>query len=66
MAGGAKRLTFTGIPGRVYGIQRSGNLTSWQQIDTVTAPENGVVTFDDPSPLVGSGFYRIIYPAETN
>lgn len=63
VAGGAKRLSFTGIPGRVYGIQRSANLSGWTQIDTVTAPENGVVTFDDPAPLAGKGFYRIVYPA---
>ncbi len=63
VAGGAKRLTFSGIPGRVYGIERSGTLTGWTQINTVTAPENGMVTFDDPNPLPGSGFYRIVYPA---
>lgn len=62
--GGAKRLSFTGIPGRIYGIQRSGNLSSWTQIDTVAAPPGGAVTFDDPSPLPGKGFYRIIYPVE--
>jgi hypothetical protein len=61
---GVKRLSFTGIPGRVYGIQRSGNLSGWTQIDTVTAPPGGAVTFDDPSPLSGKGFYRIIFPAE--
>jgi hypothetical protein len=62
--GGAKRLSFTGIPGRIYGIQRSGNLSSWTQIDTIAAPPGGAVTFDDPSPLPGKGFYRIIYPVE--
>jgi hypothetical protein len=61
---GVSRLSFTGIPGRVYGIQRSATLSGWTQIDTVTAPGNGVVTFDDPSPLPGKGFYRIIFPAE--
>ncbi|MFY7817415.1 MAG: beta strand repeat-containing protein [Akkermansiaceae bacterium] len=66
VAGGAKRLTFTGIPGRVYGIQRSSDLNTWIQINTVTTPENGSVTFDDPSPLQGSGFYRIVYPAADN
>lgn len=62
---GVKRLSFTGIPGRVYGIQRSDDLTTWTQIDTVTTPPGGAVTFDDPSPLPGKGFYRIIFPAET-
>jgi hypothetical protein len=63
-SGGVKRLSFTGIPGRVYGIQRSSNLGGWIQIDTVTAPPGGAVTFDDPSPLPDKGFYRIIFPAE--
>ena len=61
---GVKRLSFTGIPGRVYGIQRSDDLSDWTQIDTVTTPPGGAVTFDDPSPLPGKGFYRIIFPAE--
>lgn len=61
---GVKRLSFTGIPGRVYGIQRSATLSGWTQIDTVTAPGSGVVAYDDPSPLPGTGFYRIIFPAE--
>jgi hypothetical protein len=61
---GVKRLSFTGIPGRVYGIQRSDNLSGWTQIDTVTAPTGGAVTFDDESPLPGKGFYRIIFPAQ--
>lgn len=64
-AGGVKRLNFTGIPGRVYGIQRSDNLSDWTQIDTVTTPPGGAVEFDDASPLPGKGFYRIIFPAET-
>jgi hypothetical protein len=64
--GGAKRLSFSGIPGRVYGIQRSSDLTGWTQIGTATAPQDGSVTFDDPNPLVGKGFYRIVYPAADN
>jgi hypothetical protein len=61
---GAKRLSFTGIPGRVYGIQRSPNLGGWIQIATVTPPPGGAATFDDPNPLPDKGFYRIIFPAE--
>ncbi len=64
--GGVKRLSFTGIPGRVYGIQRSSNLTGWTQIGTTTAPQDGSVTYDDPNPLPGQGFYRIVYPAAAN
>ena len=64
--GGVKRLSFGGIPGRIYGIQRSSDLTTWTQIGTVTTPQNGSATFDDPSPLAGKGFYRIVYPAADN
>ncbi len=64
--GGVKRLSFGGIPGRVYGIQRSSDLTTWTQIGTVATPQSGSVTFDDPNPLVGKGFYRIVYPAADN
>lgn len=63
LSGGSKRLSFTGLPGRTYGIQRSSNLTGWTQIGTVTAPGSGPTTFDDPSPLADKGFYRIVYPA---
>jgi hypothetical protein len=61
---GVKRLTFTGIPGRVYGIQRSSTLTGWTQIGTVTASVDGAAIYNDTSPLLDKGFYRIIFPAE--
>ncbi|MFM7181846.1 MAG: beta strand repeat-containing protein [Verrucomicrobiales bacterium] len=62
---GVRRLNFTGIPARVYGIQRSGTLApgGWTQIGIVTAPTGGACEYDDPSPLPERGFYRIIYPA---
>jgi hypothetical protein len=61
---GVKRLSFTGIPGRVYGIQRSSTLTGWTQIGTVTASVDGAAIYNDTSPLLDKGFYRIIFPAE--
>lgn len=64
IAGGAMRLGFNGIPGRVYGIQRSTDLSTWTQIATPTASSTGAVTIDDPSPPEGSAFYRIIFPAQ--
>jgi hypothetical protein len=66
ITGGGKRLSFIGISGRVYGIERSGTLTGWTQIGTVTAPESGAVTFDDANPPQDKGFYRIVYPAAPN
>jgi hypothetical protein len=62
--GGAMRLAFFGIPGRVYGIQRSIDLMNWTQIAAPTANAAGAVTIDDPAPPQPSAFYRIIFPAQ--
>jgi hypothetical protein len=65
LPGGEVRLTFRGIPGRTYAIQRSTTMLdgSWTQIQTVTAGENAQVTFDDPEAPAHSTFYRIGIPA---
>jgi hypothetical protein len=62
--GGVVRLSFTGIPGRVYGIERSENLGGWTQIGSITTPVDGVVIYDDASPLPGKGFYRVRFPSD--
>ncbi len=62
--GGGIRLAFSGVPGRVYGIQRSTNLKTWTQIAAPTANAQGGVSFDDSSPPQDWAFYRIIFPAE--
>jgi hypothetical protein len=64
LPGGGVRLTFRGIPGRTYAIQRSTTMLdgSWTQIQTVTAGENAQVTFDDPEAPAHSTFYRIGIP----
>ena len=64
--GGAVRVTFNGIPGRTYGIQRSTTMAggTWTQISAVTAGSNSVVTFDDLNPPTTSAFYRIAFPAQ--
>ena len=51
-------LTFRGIPGRTYVIQRSTNLATWTTLATVTATADGRITFTDPSPPQPSGYYR--------
>ena len=60
-------IEFTTIPGRVYAIQYSSNLTSWVTvIPSVTAPSNKVQWYDDgppkteSKPTTGSRFYQII------
>ena len=51
-------LTFRGIPGRTYTIQRSTNLLTWTTLATVTAAADGRITYTDPSPPQPSGYYR--------
>jgi hypothetical protein len=64
LTGGDIGISFQGIPGRSYQIQRSPDMTdgSWQTIATVTAASNGAVTFTDNDPPPGSGYYRMRIP----
>jgi hypothetical protein len=64
LPGGGVRLTFQGIPGRTYAIQRSTTMLdgSWTQIQTVTAGEHTQVSFDDPDAPANSAFYRVTLP----
>jgi hypothetical protein len=64
LTGGDIGISFQGIPGRSYQIQRSPDMTdgSWQTIATVTAASNGAVTFTDDDPPPGAGYYRMRIP----
>ena len=53
------RITFQGIPGVGYAIQRSIDLSTWTHLTTVMAGENGLVTFTDDAPPQPSAFYRL-------
>ena len=55
---GVADLTFRGIPGRSYTIQRSTNLATWTNLATVTAAADGKIRFTDTSPPQPSGYYR--------
>jgi hypothetical protein len=55
---GVVDLTFRGIPGRSYTIQRSTNLTTWTTLATVTAAVDGKIRFTDTTPPQPSGYYR--------
>jgi hypothetical protein len=63
---GGVRLSFQGLPGRTYSIQRSTTLLagSWTQISTVTAGDDSEVSFDDPEAPANSAFYRVGIPAQ--
>jgi len=61
---GSPTLSFAGIPGYSYGVQRSTNLPVWVTIWTTNTPSNGLFNFtDDFSDLGGvppaSAFYRL-------
>lgn len=56
------QISFNGIPGVTYQIKRSGDLSNWFLIETITAPVNGVIDYTDPDPLPGKGFYRLVIP----
>jgi hypothetical protein len=55
-------LSYQGIAGQSYPIQRSLQLTDWTNIGIATAGPDGTVSFTDPSPPDGKAFYRIVLP----
>ena len=60
--GGQIGLTFQGIPGRSYQIQRSTDLSTWATITSVTANSSGTMIYTDASPPQPSAYYRIAIP----
>jgi len=60
---GKPEVTFQGIPGRTYHVQRAtGELTHWTTVATLTADSVGRISFTDNAPPPGSAFYRISSP----
>jgi hypothetical protein len=60
---GKMEVSFQGIPGRSYRIQRSaGDLDQWTTLATLTAGPSGKVSFPDDAPPPGSAFYRLATP----
>ncbi len=55
-------LSFQGIPGRTYLVQRSTDMTQWNTLTTAVANASGAISFVDESPPPGSAFYRIAKP----
>ncbi len=61
--GGKANITFQGIPGRTYRVQRStGDLSKWTTLSTLVADSVGRISFTDDAPPPGSAFYRISSP----
>jgi hypothetical protein len=52
-------ITFSGVPGYGYDVERADNLGgSWSTLLTTNAPPGGVWLFDDQNPPQPNAFYR--------
>jgi len=61
LVGGEVRLRFTGIPGRIYYVERADSVTGpWpDRLAAITMPIEGVVEFVDTTGLISpQSFYR--------
>jgi hypothetical protein len=59
--GGAVSMTFAGIPGYTYNVQRSSDLSTWNTIWTTNAPPGGVFQFSDSAAPQPNAFYRLLW-----
>ena len=59
-AGGQTSVLFLGTPGQSYEIQRATTLSpaDWTTIATLTAGDDGILVFTDPSPASPRSYYR--------
>lgn len=54
-------LTYAGIPGRLYALERSpalGEAAHWVCLQALLASPAGLIEFTDPHPLPGEAYYR--------
>jgi hypothetical protein len=64
VGGSSATVSFAGIPGYNYGVQRSTNMVDWVTIGTTNAPANGLFIFTDNFSDLGgsipaSAYYRL-------
>jgi hypothetical protein len=58
------RVSFTGVPGRTYTIERARAVTGpWSTVVTPTVPSNGSIEYIDANPPAAGAFYRTSEPA---
>ena len=62
LQGGGMATLHYGIPGRSYLIERSTDLLNWTTLATLIAAPDGSLPYTDPSPPLGSAFYRTRTP----
>jgi hypothetical protein len=59
LSGGNANLTFYGIPGTTYTVQRSTDLSTWTDLTTVTADSNGLVSYVDVGAPTPNAYYQL-------
>jgi hypothetical protein len=60
---GGLLVSFGGIVGRTYSVQRAPAVTGpWINIGPATVGPNGIGSFQDTNPPAGGAFYRTTYP----
>lgn len=65
VSGSTATVSFVGIPGYSYSVERSTNLVNWATITTTNAPANGGFNFTDDfndlGTVPGAAYYRLRY-----
>ena len=63
LTNGFKTITYTGIPGFSYSVNRTTNLLAagWTTIWTTNMPPGGVFQFTDPNPTQPTAFYQLLW-----
>lgn len=59
MLSDGRRITGTGEPNRAYAVERSTDLSSWEEVAQATADASGRFSAADPNPPGAMGFYRL-------
>ncbi len=63
MGDGEVQLSFHGVAGASYQIQRSsGDLVEWDTLETVTTGATGIILWTDDDPPFPRAFYRLRRP----
>jgi alpha-tubulin suppressor-like RCC1 family protein len=61
--GNQKSVTFSGIPGRIYLVQASGDLVQWATIGVASETDAGSYKFDDVGAATATArYYRLVAP----
>ena len=60
---GGFHVSFAGIPGRTYTLQRAPSVSGpWTTLTTITVGPSGIASYDDTNAPPVSAFYRTVYP----